>query len=202
MLGLIINFQQFNIMIYTFLAEGFEDIEALAPVDIMRRAGLQVETVSITDEIVVTSAHGVGVVADKTLAEIDFDDAELMFLPGGLPGATNLDACAELRNALVAHFKAGRLVAAICAAPLVLGHLGILEGKRATCYPGFETELSGADYTASLVEQDGQFITGKGPGAAFELGYAIVERMMSKDVADQLREGMMYNFLLSHTRVQ
>jgi 4-methyl-5(b-hydroxyethyl)-thiazole monophosphate biosynthesis len=180
-------------MIYTFLAEGFEDIEALAPVDIMRRAGLQVETVSITEEIVVTSAHGVGIVADRTLAEIDFDDAELMFLPGGLPGATNLDACQDLREGLMQHFKAGRPIAAICAAPLVLGHLGILEGKKATCYPGFDTELKGAQYTAALVEQDGQFITGKGPGAAFALGYALVERLKDKQTADALREGMIYN---------
>lgn len=184
-------------MIYTFLADGFEDIEALAPVDIMRRAGLQVETVSITDEIVVNTAHGVSIVADKTLAEIDFDDAQLLFLPGGLPGATNLDACQMLREGLVAHNKAGRPIAAICAAPLVLGHLGLLEGKRATCYPGFETELKGAEYTASLVEKDGLFVTGKGPGAAMELGYVLVEMLKDKQTADALREGMMYNFLLN-----
>ncbi|MBR1787750.1 MAG: DJ-1/PfpI family protein [Bacteroidaceae bacterium] len=185
------------IMIYTFLATGFEDIEALAPIDIMRRAGLPVETVSITDERIVTSAHGVGVVADRTLAEIDFADAELLFLPGGLPGATNLDACAPLREGLMAHHKAGRPIAAICAAPLVLGHLGLLDGMKSTCYPGFETELGEARYTAALVEQDGQFITGKGPGAAFALGYALVERLKDKQTADQLREGMMYNFLMS-----
>lgn len=179
-------------VVYVFLAEGFEDIEALAPVDIMRRAGLEVETVSITDEIVVTSAHGVGIVADKTLPEIDFEDADVMFLPGGMPGATNLDACEELREGLVQHFEAGRLIAAICAAPLVLGHLGIVVGKKATCYPGFEGELRGADYTAALVEQDGQVITGKGPGAAMELGYTLVERLVSREVADQLREGMIY----------
>lgn len=185
-------------VVFVFLASGFEDIEALAPVDIMRRAGLQVETVSITDEIVVNSAHGVGFVADRTLAEIDFEDADLLFLPGGLPGATNLDACQPLREGLMQHYKAGRPIAAICAAPLVLGHLGILEGKKATCYPGFETELKGADYTASLVEQDGQFITGKGPGAAMELGYVLVERLKDSQTATALREGMMYNFLLMH----
>lgn len=183
-------------MVFVFLAEGFEDIEALAPVDIMRRAGMSVETVSITDERIVTSAHAVGFVADRLLSEIDFEEADLLFLPGGLPGATNLDACQPLREGLVAHYKAGRMIAAICAAPLVLGHLGLLEGRRATCYPGFETELYGADYTAALVEQDGQFITGKGPGAAMELGYVLVERFAGRQVADQLREGMMYNFLL------
>ena len=183
-------------MIYTFLATGFEDIEALAPVDIMRRAGLPVETVSIFDEHVVVSAHGVGVVADRLIEDINFDDAQLLFLPGGLPGATNLDACPSLREGLRRHFEAGRPIAAICAAPLVLGHLGLLDGRRATCYPGFETELGQADYTAALVEQDGQFVTGKGPGAAFALGYALVERLKDKATADALREGMMYNFSL------
>ena len=180
-------------MIYTFLAEGFEDIEALAPVDIMRRAGLQVETVSITEEIVVTSAHGVGIVADRTLAEIDFDDAELMFLPGGLPGATNLDACQDLREGLMQHFKAGRPIAAICAAPLVYGHLGILKGVKATCYPGVEPELKGAQTTGALVEKDGQFMTGKGPGAALALGYMITEHFCGKEKADMLRKGMIYS---------
>lgn len=186
-------------MIYVFLAKGFEDVEALASVDIMRRAGLMVETVSITDDIVVTSAHGVGIVADRTLAEVDFDDAELLFLPGGLPGATNLDECAPLREGLKRHHEAGRPIAAICAAPLVLGHLGLLDGCKATCYPGFETELGKANYTAALVEQDGLFLTGKGPGAAFALGYAIVERLKDKAAADALREGMMYNFSLTHS---
>ena len=185
-------------MIYTFLAEGFEDIEALAPIDIMRRAGLQVETVSITDDYVVLTAHGVGIVADRTIADIDFADADLLFLPGGMPGATNLDACQPLRQGILQHYQAGRPVAAICAAPLVLGHLGLLEGKKATCYPGFETELKGATYTASLVEQDGQVITGKGPGAAMELGYVLVERLKDKQTAEALREGMMYNFLMNN----
>lgn len=179
-------------MIYTFLASGFEDIEALAPIDIMRRAGLQVETVSITDDKVVTSAHGVPVVADRLLSEIDFEEAELLFLPGGLPGATNLDACQPLREGILQHAKAGRLTSAICAAPLVLGHLGLLEGRKATCYPGFETELHGAEYTAALVEQDGNFVTGKGPGAAMELGYVLVERLVNRETADALRQGMMY----------
>lgn len=182
-------------MIYTFLASGFEDIEALAPIDIMRRAGLPVETVSITDDKVVTSAHGVPVVADRLLSEIDFGNAELLFLPGGLPGATNLDACQPLREGILQHAQAGRLTSAICAAPLVLGHLGLLEGRKATCYPGFETELHGAEYTAALVEQDGNFVTGKGPGAAMELGYVLVERLVNRETADALRRGMMYTCL-------
>ena len=106
-------------MIYLFLATGFEDIEALAPVDILRRAGLRVETVSITGERVVTSAHGVGVAADRLLSEIHFEDAELLILPGGMPGASNLDACEPLRQGILRHHAAGRRLAAICAAPLV-----------------------------------------------------------------------------------
>ena len=150
-------------MIYVFLATGFEDIEAIAPVDIMRRAGLQVQTVSITGENVVTSAHGVGITADMLLPEVDFSQAEMLVLPGGLPGSTNLDACKPLTEAIKRHFETGGAIAAICAAPLVFGHLGLLQGRRATCYPGVEPELKGASYTAAIVEQDGNIITGKGP---------------------------------------
>lgn len=184
-------------MIYVFLAEGFEDVEALAPIDIMRRAGLDVQTVSISEDIIVNSAHGVGVLADCIIEGIDFVDADMIVLPGGLPGSTNLDACPMLRDGIMYHYKAGKPLAAICAAPLVYGHLGILEGVKATCYPGVEAELKGAVYTASLVEEDGQFITAKGPGAAMEFGYRLAERMGKKAEAEQLREGMMYNFCLS-----
>lgn len=185
-------------MIYVFLAEGFEDVEALAPIDIMRRAGLELQTVSITEDIIVSSAHGVEFLADNIISEIEFEEADLLVLPGGLPGATNLDECQLLKDGIMNHYKAGKPLAAICAAPLVYGHLGILNGVKATCYPGFETELKGAEYTAALVEQDGQFITAKGPGAAMEFGYTLVERMGLKEQADQLREGMMYNFLMQN----
>lgn len=184
-------------MVYVFFATGFEDIEALAPVDIMRRAGVDVQTVSIYDERVIESAHGIGIVTDITLAEAQLDNAELLVLPGGLPGSTNLDACKTLTDALLAHYKAGKPLAAICAAPLVLGHLGILEGKRATCYPGVEGELKGATYTASIVERDGLVVTGKGPGAAMEFGYTLVDLLQGEGASDGLREGMMYNALLN-----
>jgi 4-methyl-5(b-hydroxyethyl)-thiazole monophosphate biosynthesis len=183
-------------MIYVFLATGFEDIEALAPVDIMRRAGLPVETVSITGAEIVESAHGVGIRADRKLADIDFDKADMIVLPGGLPGSTNLDACAPLTTAIAAHFAAGKPIAAICAAPLVFGHLGILEGKKATCYPGVEGELAGATYTAAIVEQDGNVITGKGPAAAFEFGYTIVDFFKGAGASNPLRQGMIYQELV------
>ena len=183
-------------MIYVFLATGFEDIEALAPVDIMRRAGLPVETVSITGTAIVESAHAVGIRADRLLSDIDFNRADMLVLPGGLPGSTNLDACAPLTRAISAHFAAGRPVAAICAAPLVLGHLGILRGKKATCYPGVVGELAGATYTAAIVERDGNVITGKGPAAAFEFGYTIVDYFKGAGASDALRQGMIYRELL------
>lgn len=179
-------------MIYVFLATGFEDIEALAPVDILRRAGLPVETVSVSGEQIVESAHGVGFVADRRLSEVNFPEADMLVLPGGMPGATNLDACETLRRAIVAHYEAGKPLAAICAAPLVYGHLGLLRGVRATCYPGFELHLEGAIPTGALVEQDGQFITGKGPAAAMEFGYRIAEYFLGAEAVEPLRQGMIY----------
>jgi len=183
-------------MIYVFLATGFEDIEALAPVDILRRAGLPVETVSITRDLVVVSAHGVGVQADTFIQDIDFADADMIVLPGGLPGATNLDACEPLKAGIMKLYEEGKPLAAICAAPQVFGHLGILSGIKATCYPGVEGHLRNAIYTGALVEVDGQFITGRGPAAAFEFGYQIVDCFQGPGAADPLREGMIYNQLL------
>ena len=177
--------------IFVFLAEGFEEIEALTPVDILRRAGLPVQTVSIMDEQVVTGAHGVPVLADKMFAEIHPENAEMILLPGGLPGATNLDAHEGLGQMIMDFAKEEKPLAAICAAPLVFGNRGLLEGKKATCYPGFETYLQGAEYTAALVEKDGNFITGKGPGAALEFAFAIVEKYCGLDMVQQLKQGMM-----------
>lgn len=179
--------------IYTFLANGFEEVEALGPIDVCRRAGLEVVTVSIYDTEVVEGAHGVKIIADTTFADNDYSDADMLFLPGGMPGATNLDAHQGLRNAILAHHKDGKPLAAICAAPLVYGNLGLAEGKNMTCYPGFEKFLTGANYTAALVQVDGNLFTGKGPGAALALGYAIVEHFCGKETADGLRAGMMYN---------
>lgn len=182
-------------MIYVFLATGFEEVEALGPIDVCRRAGLKVKTVSVTDEQVVTGAHGIGIVADSMFAENDYSDAEMLFLPGGLPGATNLDAHEGLRRVVLAHSEAGKALAAICAAPLVYGNLGLADGKKMTCYPGFEKYLVGAEYTAALVERDGLMFTGKGPAAALALGYAIVEHFCGEEVVEGLKQGMMYGDL-------
>ncbi len=177
--------------IFVFLADGFEEIEALAPVDILRRAGLSVKTVSVMDEQVVAGAHGVPVLADVMFDEINAEDAEMILLPGGLPGATNLDAHQGLSQMILDFAKEEKPLAAICAAPLVFGNRGLLEGKKATCYPGFETYLKGAQYTAALVEKDGNFITGKGPGAAMEFAFAIVEKYCGMDKVNELKQGMM-----------
>ena len=177
--------------IFVFLAEGFEEIEALTPVDVLKRAGLSVQTVSVMDEQVVAGAHGVPVLADKMFAEINPEDAEMILLPGGLPGATNLDAHEGLSQLILDFAEADKPLAAICAAPLVLGNRGLLQGKKATCYPGFETYLQGAEYTAALVEKDGNIITGKGPGAAMEFALAIVEKYCGMDKVNELKQGMM-----------
>ena len=177
--------------IFVFLADGFEEIEALTPVDILRRAGLSVKTVSVMEEQVVAGAHGVPVLADVMFDEINAEDAEMILLPGGLPGATNLDAHQGLSQMILDFAKEEKPLAAICAAPLVFGNRGLLEGKKATCYPGFETYLKGAQYTAALVEKDGNFITGKGPGAAMEFAFAIVEKYCGMDKVNELKQGMM-----------
>lgn len=178
--------------IYLFLAEGFEEMEALSVVDIVRRAGLSIQTVSVTGNEYVTSSHGVTVKADRLFdAEAICKDAEMLVLPGGMPGATNLAAHEGLRKAILGFCAANRPLAAICAAPMVYGQLGLLKDKNATCYPGFEKYLEGAHTTGAMVEQDGNFITGKGPGAAFDFAFAIVTKFAGKAKADEVKAGML-----------
>jgi len=184
--------------VYEFLADGFEEVEALAPVDILRRGGVEILTVSVTGRKEVESAHHVTFLADLAFEEADLSDAAMLLLPGGLPGATNLNDHEGVRQALVSQIEAGRRVGAICAAPLVLGGLGLLRGKKATCYPGFEKYLDGADYTADLVTTDGLITTGKGPAAAFEYSYEILSFFKGQDTADSIRKGMMYSFLMDN----
>lgn len=179
---------------YVFLADGFEEIEALAPIDVMRRAGLSVTTVSVTGSLIVKGAHGIPVLADAAFPELDYEDAALLFLPGGLPGATNLEAHSGLSALLQAKSEEEDVVlSAICAAPLVLGGLGLLKGKQATCYPGFEDTMLGATYTAAKVTIDGNIFTACGPGAAWELGFTFVEHFCGALKADELRKGMQFN---------
>lgn len=184
-------------MVYVFLANGFEEIEALAPVDILRRGGVKVKTVSVTGSEFVETAHGVTIKADMTFDDADFSDAEVLMLPGGLPGATNLNEHEGVRRALVEQNARGGLIAAICAAPLVLGSLGLLKGKRATCYPGFENQMTGATYTEEIFTVDGNIITGRGPAASLPYGYAILAILTDEQTAKGVADGMMYTQLMN-----
>ena len=177
---------------YLFLADGFETVEALAPVDVMRRAGIEVVTVSIMERKEVVSAQDVTVLADTLFEETCYDDADVLILPGGGVGTDNLSAHMPLRSKIAEANAQGTLVAAICAAPMVFGRMGILEGKKATCYPGCESDLFGATYTATPVEQDGNIITACGPGVSFDFGFAIVERLCGSEVVATLRSQMQF----------
>lgn len=183
--------------VYEFLANGFEDIEALAPIDILRRGGVEVITVSINDSTFVDSAHGVTVVADAKFDDFDdFDDADMLLLPGGMPGAANLRQHEGVCQALIDHAAKGRRIGAICAAPFILGELGLLNGLRATCYPGFESHLLGAEYTAALVTVDGNITTGEGPAAALPYGYQLLSYFADEATVKALKDGMRYSHLM------
>ena len=185
------------IKVYEFLADGSEEIESLTVVDVLRRAGVECQTVSINPTTEVTMSHGVKMLCDTTIAAVDLSDADMLLVPGGLPGATNLNDCQAVRDAILTQYESGKKVGAICAAPLILGGLGILNGKRATCYPGFEDQLIGAEYTADVYTVDGTVITGCGPSATLPYSYAILEMLGLQDKADALREGMMFNKLMN-----
>lgn len=173
-------------MIYLFLARGFEEIEALTPVDLLRRAGVAVTTVGVGASVV-TGSHGIPVQADTTLDKLPSDaDFSGIILPGGLPGATNLEA-----NERVLHFvrraaHEGKLLAAICAAPSIPGHMGLLEGREATAYPGYETELHGARCNGAPVCCDGNIITARGAGVSVDFALALVAYCKGKEAAREL----------------
>ncbi|SES92942.1 DJ-1 family glyoxalase III [Prevotella sp. kh1p2] len=185
--------------VYEFLANGFEEVEALAPVDILRRGGVEIKTVSVTGSELVESSHGVTIKADLRFEDAgDYSDADLLMIPGGLPGATNLNAHEGVRNALLKQYESGRRVGAICAAPMVLGSIGILKGKRATCSPGFEKYLTGAEYTAELVTEDGNIITGEGPAATFPYAYRILSYFIGDGAVAELQAKMQYAHLMEN----
>lgn len=175
---------------YLFLAEGFEEMEALTQVDILRRAGMPIKTVSVTGVLTVTGAHGVPVIADMVFEELNEDDIEMIILPGGMPGTTNLDKHEGLSKLIMDFAAAGKPLSAICAAPMVFGKRGLLKGKRVTCYPGFEKYLEGAEFTAGKLNIDGNFITAKGPGIASDFGFAIVEKYQGIEKVWDLKQQM------------
>jgi len=176
--------------IIVHLADGFEEMEAFIPVDIWRRAGFTVFTVSITGNKTVTGSHAIPVIADLLFEETDYNSADMLFLPGGMPGASNLDAHKGLREELIEFGKKGKYLTAICAAPFVLGHNNLLKNKRATCFPGYEKELIGAIFTGNSVEIDGNIITAKGAGVAFEMAMKVTERFKGRDFTMELSKKM------------
>lgn len=178
---------------FLFLAEGFEEIEALSVVDIMRRAGMDIKTVSITDSKEVTGAHGVTVKADQLFTDENMEEAEWLILPGGMPGASNLAAFNPLCTLLTDQCRRGGNIAAICAAPsVVLGPLGILNGRKATCYPGFEEGCEGAEMHDTPVVNEGRLITANGPAAAMSFALTIVSNSMGESEAQHVGGGMLF----------
>lgn len=179
---------------FLFLAEGFEEVEALTAVDVLRRAGIPVKTVSITSSLQVTGAHGITVNADLLFDNTLFSNSAWLILPGGLPGAENLFECAPLQGLLRRQSKSadGR-IAAICAAPaVVLGRLGLLKEEKATCYPGFEEELNCAEPVAQPVVVSGKYVLGNGPANALLWALCIVREEKGKEVAESVANGMLF----------
>lgn len=178
-------------MFYCFLATGFEEIEAIATVDMLRRVGVDVATVCVDgDKNTVTGAHGIPVKADLSADEVSKENIEGIILPGGMPGTVNLENSEVVMAALDYCVENDLHIFAICAAPQILGHRGILEGKNATCYPGFEGELKGASLSDLQAVKDGKVITSKGPGATIDFACEIIKELKGEKVACELKESM------------
>lgn len=177
-------------MVYVFLAEGFEEIEALAPVDILRRSSIEVKTVGINSNII-RGSHSIPVITDLDINEIEPDESiDMIVLPGGMPGTLNLEANEKVLSFIDYCVENDIYISAICAAPSILGHKGILNGKKATCFPGFESELNGATVTEELVVNDGKITTAKGAGAAVKFGLTLVSLLAGKENADALEASL------------
>ena len=175
-----------------FFGAGFEEIEALTVVDILRRAGVDTTMVSVSEERKVTGSHAITVEMDAVISEVDFESLDMIVLPGGMPGTANLEACEALMEQVDAFASQDRIVAAICAAPSILGHRGILKGRKACCYPSWESHLEGAVVLEQPAVIDGNLVTGRGMGAAVPFALAIIERLQGKDAACRMAENMVY----------
>lgn len=178
-------------MVYIFLADGFEETEALLTVDILRRGGVDVKTVSITKELVVTGAHGVPVVADISFKKLQ-QNPEAVILPGGMPGTLNLGKSEIVKKAVFEAYESGKIVAAICAAPTVLYSYGLLNGKRATSYPGYEDEMKACIYTENAVETDENIVTSRGAGTTHLFAAKLLEMLKNKETAEHILSAMQY----------
>lgn len=178
--------------VYVLMADGFEIAEAMLPIDMLKRARIEVVTLSISSQLTVAASCGIQVIADALLSETDTADGDLLFLPGGMPGTMNLRNCPAVTDTILSYFKEGKWLGAICAAPSAFGVLGILEGHEATCYPGFEKELLGAVPVQKNCVRSGQFITACGAGAAFHVGRELVAVLVGTDTADAVLRQMMF----------
>ena len=174
-------------MVYLFLANGFETIEALAVVDMLRRAKIDVKTVGVTGKIVISS-HNIDVTADIEIDEFDVKDADAVVLPGGMPGTLNLEADKTVQGAIDYCVENKKYTCAICAAPSILGHKGLLKGKEAICFPGFENDLTGAILSDKYVVTDGLIITARGAGVAVDFGLEIVKALKGEETAENVRK--------------
>lgn len=179
--------------VYAFMAEGLEEVECLATADVLMRGGVDVTFVSVSGETVVKGSHGIRVVTDISIEEADFSKADVLFLPGGMPGTRYLSECKRLTDELVKANAEGRRIAAICAAPSVLGGLGILKGKTATCYPGFEGALVGAEHTDAGVVTDGNVTTARGLGYALDLGLELLRILKDEKTAKGVKSAIQYD---------
>lgn len=178
-------------MLYIFIADGFEEVEAIAAVDVIRRGGIKIETVAVGTDKTVTGTHGMTLVCDRKLSEISLsDELDGIILPGGMPGTVNLLENSVVDRAIDFCRDTGRLICAICAAPMILGRKGLLKGKKAVCFPGFEDELVGAVLFDGFVCTDENIITAKGMGCAVDFGLAIVAKFKGKSAADTLKAAL------------
>lgn len=175
-----------------FLADGFEEIEGLTVVDLLRRAEVNVTTVSITGKLTIHGAHGIDVQADKLFDEIDFDKQDMIVLPGGMPGTLHLGEHTGVKDILEQFYQEKKFIAAICAAPSILGKYGMLEGRKATSYPGFEDALVGAEYVYDEVVVDDFVITSRGMGTAIAFSLALIEKLNGKEQADKIGTSIIY----------
>lgn len=178
--------------VYVFLAEGFEEMEAIGTIDLLRRAGLPTHIVAVGIEPRVRGAHGIAIEADLSISEVYSADAIALVLPGGLPGVTNLEGSQRLSQLIHEVSHEGKLLAAICAAPSVFGKAGLLEGKEAIAYPGFEGHLQGATVSSAPVVKSGNIITAKAAGYTFDFALAIIEELRGKAKADEVASAIVY----------
>ena len=179
-----------------FLADGFEEIEALTVVDLLRRAGIEIFMTSIMGRSDVTGSHNIKVESDCLIEELDFDSMDMLILPGGMPGTTNLDNCKVLKDKILEFNEKNKPLGAICAAPTVYGKMGLLRGKKACCFPGREEDLLGADVQTTEVTRDGNFITSRGMGTAIPFGIAIIEHFQGQDAAKAMAEKIVYTHFM------